>query len=190
MASCDLTVWSLRATAFRWLRNSINFVMYVLVRTRSLAIILTGPIWPSFAYFFISDTNFCSCFSRFARSRSSSRTALLISRLFFLNTSLSGTFLPQVLPMAAHDVCARLEFYSWCCFAAGMRLRVVRLAVFCTRIVSEHVLHSVLVHWLRRLASRADNSSFCCKAPKVSALEQTSKPARRDPWRACVDQDA
>ena len=27
MASWDLTVWSLRATAFRWLRNSMNFVM-------------------------------------------------------------------------------------------------------------------------------------------------------------------
>ena len=31
---------------------------------------------------------------------------------------------------------------------------------------------------------------FLLKAPKVSALEQTSKPARRGPWRACVDQDA
>ena len=132
MASWDLTVWSLRATAFRWLRSSMNFVIYVLVLTKSLAMILTGPIWPSFAYFLISDTNFCSCFSRFARSRSSSRTALLISRLFFLKTSLSGTLRPQVLPMAAHDVCARLEFYSWCCFAAGMGCGVVRRAVFCS----------------------------------------------------------
>ncbi len=106
MASWDLTVCSLRATAFRWLRNSMNFVIYVLVRTRSFAMILTGPIWPSFAYFLMSATNFCSCFSRLARSRSSSLTALLISRLFFLKTSLSGTFLPQVLPMAceSHDV--------------------------------------------------------------------------------------
>merc|ERR1719163_2702309 len=78
----------------------MNFVIYVLVLTKSFAMILTGPIWPSLAYFLMSATNFCSCFSRFARSRSSSRTALLISRLFFLKTSLSGTFLPQVLPMA------------------------------------------------------------------------------------------
>merc|ERR1719324_1106092 len=84
----------------------MNFVIYVLVLTKSLAMILTGPIWPSFAYFLMSATSFCSCFSRLARSLSNSRTALLISRLFFLKTSLSGTLRPHVLPMAlaAHEI--------------------------------------------------------------------------------------
>ena len=44
MASWDLTVWSFKETAFKWLRSSMNFVMYVRVRTKSLAMILTGPI--------------------------------------------------------------------------------------------------------------------------------------------------
>merc|ERR1719421_1446823 len=94
----------------------MNFVIYVLVLTKSLAMILTGPIWASLAYFLMWATSFCSCFSRLARSRSSSRTALLISRLFFLKTSLSGTLRPQVLPMALaarglSRAAARLEFY-------------------------------------------------------------------------------
>merc|ERR1719311_1645460 len=103
----------------------MNFVIYVLVRTKSLAMILTGPIWPSLAYFLMSATNFCSCFSRFARSLSSSRTALLISRLFFLRTSLSGTLRPQVLPMVFR---ARLE----CCAAHGAA-RILSLVLLCCR---------------------------------------------------------
>ena len=100
IASWDLTVWSLSETAPRCDRSSMNLVMYVRVRTRSLAMIFTGPIWPRAAYFLMSAISFCSCFSRFARSRSSSRHALVISRLFFRSTSFRGTLRPNVWPMA------------------------------------------------------------------------------------------
>ena len=176
----------------------MNFVIYVLVLTRSLAMILTGPIWPSFAYFLYLILISVPAFLGW-RARGRSRTALLISRLFFLNTSLSGTLRPQVLPMAAHDV-SRAR-------AARILLLVLLLLQECgcgsfasqssVRIASVHVLHSVrplvrrsslgarikFVFW-----SKAQNSkSFSCssKRPKCASLASLrrlaharSRPAR------------
>lgn len=68
------------------------------VRTKSFAMVLTAPIWFSLAYFFISIMSFFSFFSKLLRSRSSSRMARLIMRLFSRIISFKG-FLAHMFPI-------------------------------------------------------------------------------------------
>mmetsp|Transcript_2428 Transcript_2428/g.5808 ORF Transcript_2428/g.5808 Transcript_2428/m.5808 type:complete len:205 (-) Transcript_2428:76-690(-) len=103
MAWWDFTVCSLRAQPCRWLRISINFVMYCLVRTKSLAMIFTAPICPSFAHFLISMVSLFSSRSSSLFSRSNSRTARLIIRLFSRRTSFRGLSLPSMFPMVIYQ---------------------------------------------------------------------------------------
>ena len=78
-----------------------SLVLLPLFLKLTLAIILTGPICPAFAHFFISIVNFFSSRSSPVFSLSNSRIALVIIRLFSRSTSLRGLSFPSIFPMIA-----------------------------------------------------------------------------------------
>jgi hypothetical protein len=65
--------------------------------------ILTDVIWFSFAAFLISIVNLFSSLSSASFSRSNSRIALVIIRLFSLITSFRGFSLPSKFPIVEDD---------------------------------------------------------------------------------------
>uniref|UniRef100_A0A6B0UUR1 Uncharacterized protein n=1 Tax=Ixodes ricinus TaxID=34613 RepID=A0A6B0UUR1_IXORI len=105
MAFWDRRVWILRDTAWMLARIRMNFFTWRLVRTRSLAMILTASIWLSLAIFLMSMMIFFSCCSILARSRSRSRMALFRARWFCLSISSGVFFLPN-----SHSISAVLRF--------------------------------------------------------------------------------
>merc|ERR1719418_150721 len=73
----------------------MNFFTYLLVLTRSFAMILTASICPCLAIFLMSAMIFFSCCSILARSLSSSRIALFSARWFFFSCSSGVMRLPN-----------------------------------------------------------------------------------------------
>jgi hypothetical protein len=93
----------------RALQGHRQAATHLLVRTRSLAWMRSGPIWPFFALFLMSATSFFSWFSSLTRSRSNSRCVFSRARWCLRRRSAGVMRLPNAHSTSLGRVSGRVR---------------------------------------------------------------------------------